>query len=119
MSSPQGSRARIINRLIEEILASRLNFTYLSIDKIFATDIVLTNLKINQQVPVSVYFCADSNGKLDYTIDGTNFIHLNDNNTLKADTAYVFAIFVGTGDILNLKFSADATLRFARIGQQT
>jgi len=105
-------------RADERIRASRLNFVYLSANKIFTNDITV-KLDPNHQVPMSVYFCADSNGKLDYTIDGTNFIHLNDNNTLKGDTAYVFAIFVGNGDILNLKFSVDATLRFARIGQQT
>ena len=119
MSSPQGGGRFVIARQVEDILASRLNFAYLSTDKIFATDISITKLDPDQQVPVSIYFSSDKNGKLDYTVDGTNFIHLKDNNPLKADTAYVFAIFLGTGDLLNLKFSGDATLRFARVGQQT
>ncbi len=117
MSWPQGSGRGIV-RQVENILASRLNFVYSSANNVFAVDVEIKNLDPNQQVPVSVYFSANLPGKLDYTIDGTTFIHLNDNNTLKADTAYAFAVFLGNGDALNLKFSISSTINFARIGQQ-
>ena len=105
-------------RFVESILAERLNFAYLKTNKVFASDTSITNLNPNQQVPVSIYFSADAVGILSYTIDGTNFVALNNGGNLNANVAYVFTVFLGNGDTFNLKFSEDATLNWARIGQQ-
>lgn len=118
MSAPQGSGFDGLFKTVEEIMAERLNFAYLAVDKIFASDLTPTGLIAGEQVPLSVYFASDTGGILSYTIDGTNFIALNNNVALKADTSYVFAVFVGESDTFNLKYSVDSTLTLARVGQQ-
>lgn len=117
MSAPQGSGTKH-TRFVESILAERLNFAYLSANKVFASDISITNLSASQQVPISIYFSADTVGILSYTIDGTNFVALNNGGSLNANVAYVFTVFLSNSDTFNLKFSEDALLNWARIGQQ-
>ncbi len=118
MSAIQGTGGGGVIRSVEEILAERLNFAYLAVNKIFASDIQLIELEALEQVPLSVYFASDTTGVLSYTLDGTNFIALNSNLPLQPNTSYVFAVFVSNADMFNLKYSVDSTLVVARIGQQ-
>ncbi len=118
MSAPQGSGGDGLFKTVEEILGERLNFAYTGNDKVFASDITPKGLIDGEQVPLSVYFASDVAGILSYTIDGTNFIALNNNVALQPNTSYVFAVFVANADTFNLKYTVTSTLVLARVGQQ-
>ena len=69
------------------------------------------------EVIFRIEWSASNVGILSATLDSTNFVVFNNGSNLRAESLHLFDMVVEHGDLWNLQFNKNTTIRFLRVLQ--
>ncbi len=76
-----------------------------------------TGTSVGDAVMFRIQWSAIDRGVLSYTLNNSNFVFLNDGNTLAKDSSHAFDILVDDPDSFTLRFDKNTTITFLRVVQ--
>ena len=102
----------------QTIVAELLNVSVPIQTKFFTPDVTAQGIDPGQAVSFFITVAiTGSPAKLQITLDGTNWLDINQGNTLSSGALFLFVIPVAESDLFNLRASKAITVNIARIGQ--
>jgi len=98
-------------------ILSLTNSAYVANADVSGVDLTPTGTVVGDAVIFRILWSASAIGVLKITLDSTNYVELNNGANLRAESAHLFDVVVSHGDLFNLQFDKNATLRFVRVIQ--
>jgi len=99
------------------IILSKTNSAELANTDISGVDLSPSGTSAGDAVIFRIEWASDVVGVLSATLDGTNFVEFNNGSNLRADSLHLFDMVVEDGDLWNLQFNKNTTIRFLRVIQ--
>jgi len=99
------------------IILSKTNTAELADTDISGVDLSPVGTSPGDAVIFRIEWSADGVGVLSATLDSTNFVVFNNGSNLRGESLHLFDMVVEHGDLWNLQFSKNVTIRFLRVIQ--
>lgn len=100
----------------------RINFPVADLENVgvtanndwFGSDIV-PDISADLSTTFTVHLALSASAIIRYTVDGTNFVSINNGDVATAESGHVFQVTLRSGDAFNIQSSENGTVRFCRI----
>ncbi len=99
------------------IILSKTNSAEIANTDISGVDLSPTGTSPGDAVIFRIEWSASNVGILSATLDSTNFVVFNNGSNLRAESLHLFDMVVEHGDLWNLQFNKNTTIRFLRVLQ--
>ena len=99
------------------IILSKTNSVETANTDISGVDLSPAGTSAGEAVIFRIEWSASVVGVLTMTLDSTTFVEFNNGANLRADSLHLFDVVVEDGDLFNLQFNKNTTIRFLRVIQ--
>ncbi len=99
------------------IILSKTNSVETANTDISGVDLSPSGTSPGDAVIFRIEWSASVVGVLTMTLDSTTFVEFNNGANLRADSLHLFDVVVEDGDLFNLQFNKNTTIRFLRVIQ--